>query len=121
MKSYIAVCQGIPKIGLTGQKYLSARLASLQNGNPFKVDMFRVWQCDDKKAVILIDQIVKRKLRRRLIRSEYYDVRPDYMAKLIQDTAREIGADLKQSALYGQNPWKNHEREKEVKKHDRAA
>lgn len=121
MKIYIVICNGRPKIGITAQKYMSARRGQLQNGNPYLVETFRVWHCEDVIFVLIIDEIVKHKLRRRAMYSEYFDVRPDYMAKLIQDTAKELKADLKQCTLYGQNPWKNHEREKEIRKHDRAA
>lgn len=116
MKLYIALSQGIPKIGLSAQKYLSARKSALQSGNPFEVTIVRVWEVPNLADAKLIDIGVKYRLRRRAMKSEYFDVRPGYMAQLIQQVADEKGIILKQCKLPGLSPWKKHEVDKDAKK-----
>jgi len=116
MKLYIALSQGLPKIGLSEQLYMSQRKAQLQNGNPFEVTIFRVWEVPSLTEAKLIDDELKYRLRRRALKSEYFDVGPDYMARLIQQIAKEKGITLRQCKLPGISPWKKHEVDKNAKK-----
>jgi len=107
-----------PKIGITDLT-LTARRGQLQCGNSRRLEVFRGWQHDNRQILEILEEVVKIKLDRKRLESEFFEVTPEYMARVILETARTMKIELKEVETFGSNPWKKKVREKEARKHDK--